>query len=424
MVQFHTDGIAREQIPFVFAEQLKLLRRQYSLDEKRMCTLAMYFALPHNIVGQFVYTAATKGANMSTKTNKIFSVEKLAVTGILTAISWVLYMYVKFPLPFFFPSFLDIQFSDMPALLGGFAWGPGVGCAIVILRGLLKMPFSGTACVGEIADIIIGLALVLPSSIIYKKVKSKGGAIIGLFAGSFVGIMVSAAVNRYMLIPLYIQLWFGGSWEPLLGMVRGLYPDVTKDTFYHYYILFATIPFNALRCLICGLVTYFVYKPLSKALHWEFKHKKNTAESLQPNVNVYQTNSEQETIDLGAQLGATLVGGQVVVLSGDLGAGKTHFTKGIAIGMGVDETITSPTFAIHNVYHGAQFTLNHFDFYKIESVEEVENLGFDEIIGDTNGVCVMEWWHNVVQLVPAKRIEVEITTLEENKRQITITRTE
>ena len=139
---------------------------------------------------------------------------------------------------------------------------------------------------------------------------------------------------------------------------------------------------------------------------------------------IYTSNSAEETFDIAAQFAKQLKTGDVVTLDGDLGAGKTHFTKGIAIGMGVDETITSPTFAIHNVYNGAQFTLNHFDFYKIESVEEVENLGFDEIIGDTNGVCVMEWWHNVVQLVPAKRIEVEITTLEEDKRQITITRTE
>jgi len=207
----------------------------------------------------------------TTKKQKFFSVEKIAVTGILTAISWVLYMYVKFPLPFLFPSFLDIQFSDMPALLGGFAWGPWVGCAIVVLRGLLKMPFSGTACVGEIADIIIGIALVLPASLIYQKHKSKKGAIVSLLVGSACAVLASVIVNRFMLIPLYVKLLFNGSWAPLLGMVSGIYPDVTKETFYSYYILLATIPFNLLRCFICGIVTYFVYKPLSKALHWEFK---------------------------------------------------------------------------------------------------------------------------------------------------------
>lgn len=365
---------------------------------------------------------------MSTaKEQKIFSVEKIAVTGILTAISWVLYMYVKFPLPFLFPSFLDIQFSDMPALLGGFAWGPWVGCAIVVFRGLLKMPFSGTACVGEIADIIIGIALVLPASLIYQKHKSKKGAIVSLLVGSASAVLASVIVNRFMLIPLYVKLLFNGSWAPLIGMVEGIYPNVTKETFYRYYILLATIPFNFLRCFICAIVTYFVYKPLSKALHWEFKPKKHTEEQTQDlvsNVQIYTTSSVEETIQLGKKLGETLNGGQTVLLSGDLGAGKTHFTKGIALALGVDDVVVSPTFAIHNAYQGSKLKLNHFDFYKIENIEEVENLGFDEIIGQKDAVCVMEWWQNVPQLVPSKRIEIEIAVTGENSRKIAVTNVE
>jgi len=133
------------------------------------------------------------------------------------------------------------------------------------------------------------------------------------------------------------------------------------------------------------------------------------------------TNSVDETIDLGKQIGASLKGGQTVLLSGDLGAGKTHFTKGIALGMGVTEVVTSPTFAIHNVYYGTTLTLNHFDFYKVESAEEIANLGFDEIIGATDGVCVMEWWQNVNQIVPANGVEVVIEVVGEQSRKVTIT---
>ena len=86
--------------------------------------------------------------------------------------------------------------------------------------------------------------------------------------------------------------------------------------------------------------------------------------------------------------------------------------------------VTSPTFTIHNVYNGEKLTLNHFDFYKVESIEEVENLGFDEIIGQKDAVCVMEWWQNVVGLVPSKRIEIQIAVTGENSRQITITNVE
>ena len=206
----------------------------------------------------------------TTKKQKVFSTEKLAITAILTAISFILYALVKFNLPFIFPAFLEIQFSDMPALLGGFAWGPGVGCAVVILRCVLKMIFgmSSTACVGELADILVGLAFVLPASLIYKKIKSKKGAIVSLLIGSLTAVVCSIFANWLILIPFFVKAYGMGA---IIGMVSSLYPGVTEDTFYNYYIPLATIPFNALRCFICSIITYFVYKPLSKALHWEFK---------------------------------------------------------------------------------------------------------------------------------------------------------
>lgn len=364
---------------------------------------------------------------MSTTTkNKVFSTEKIAITAILTAISFLLYAVVKFNLPFIFPAFLEIQFSDMPALLGGFAWGPGVGCAVVILRCVLKMIFgmSSTACVGEFADILVGLAFVLPASLIYKKLKSKKGAVVSLVVGSATAVVCSIFANWLILIPFFVKAY---GMDAIIGMVASLYSGVTADTFYNYYIPLATIPFNALRCFICSIITYFVYKPLSKALHWEFKPRKAKGESLQQaatSVQAYTTASVEETIALGKQIGQDLVGGQTVLLSGDLGAGKTHFTKGIALAMGVEDVVVSPTFAIHNVYHGTTLTLNHFDFYKIESVEEIANLGFDEIIGQKDAVSVMEWWQNVPQLVPSKRIEIEITVTGENTRQITVTHVE
>ncbi len=362
---------------------------------------------------------------MSTsKKQAFFSTEKIAITAILTAISFILYAVVKFNLPMIFPAFLEIQFSDMPALLGGFAWGPIVGCTVVVLRCVLKMIFglSSTACVGEFADILVGIAFVLPASLIYQKIKSKKGAILALVLGSSTAVLCSILANWLILIPFFVKAYGMGQ---IIGMVSSLYEGVTEETFYNFYIPFATIPFNALRCFICSIITYFVYKPLSKALHWEFKPRKDKAsQPLPPTEKVYQSISEQQTMELGAQLGAKLQGGQVVLLSGDLGAGKTHFTKGIAQGMGVEEVVTSPTFAIHNVYNGKSLVLNHFDFYKIENIEEVENLGFDEIVGATDGVCVMEWWQNVAQLVPAKHVKVQIDKLDDNDRQITITTVE
>ena len=119
--------------------------------------------------------------NGQVKSKKHVAAVTIAKTAILTAIAWILYVVVKFNLPFMFPSFLEMQISDLPALLGGFAMGPVWGCVIVVLKCLLKMPMTTTGCVGELADILVGVAFVLPASIIYKRHKSKKSAFIGIF---------------------------------------------------------------------------------------------------------------------------------------------------------------------------------------------------------------------------------------------------
>ena len=133
----------------------------------------------------------------------------------------------------------------------------------------------------------------------------------------------------------------------------------------------------------------------------------------------YVSRSVQETERIAEELGRELTGGQTVLLQGDMGAGKTHFTKGLALGLGVSDVITSPTFTIHNIYNG-RLTLNHFDFYRVEDAAEAEMLGLDEIFYDASGVSVIEWGDNVKPLIPTKRITVTIDKLDENTRQITI----
>ena len=195
---------------------------------------------------------------------EFFSAKNIAKIAVLTAVAYVLYMFVKFPLPMLFPAFLDIQFSDLPALIGGFAMGPWAGCLIVIVKCLLKMPFSSTACVGEIADIIMGIAFVLPAAILYKKAKSKKSAFIGVIIGAVCCVVASVLANWLLLIPFYAQV-FG--WEAILGMVSSLYANVTQASFYTYYILLAVIPFNVLRCSIVVAFTFLLYKRVSPILH-------------------------------------------------------------------------------------------------------------------------------------------------------------
>lgn len=216
---------------------------------------------------------AEKAVQKETKPH-FFSAGNLAVMAILSALSFILYAtpFLKFSLPFIFPSFLDMQFSDLPALLGGFALGPVAGCIIIVVKCCLKMPMTSTGCVGELADIIVGIAFVLPAALIYKRNKSRKGALIGLLVGMLSAVGVSILANWLILIPFYASLQEIGI-EGLLSMMQALYPEITADTLYNYYLPLAVLPFNMLRCLVCAVITYFVYKPLSKALHWEIKHK-------------------------------------------------------------------------------------------------------------------------------------------------------
>lgn len=126
-----------------------------------------------------------------------------------------------------------------------------------------------------------------------------------------------------------------------------------------------------------------------------------------------------EMKDLGNKIGRSLKGGEVICLVGDLGAGKTHLTKFIGEGMGIDEYITSPTFAILNIYEG-KIHLNHFDMYRLEEDVEFEDLGFDDYLF-SDDVNIIEWPERIKKYLPKTLINIEIKTLGEEKRQVNIT---
>ncbi|MBR6165311.1 MAG: tRNA (adenosine(37)-N6)-threonylcarbamoyltransferase complex ATPase subunit type 1 TsaE [Clostridia bacterium] len=133
-----------------------------------------------------------------------------------------------------------------------------------------------------------------------------------------------------------------------------------------------------------------------------------------------ETNSAAETRDLGEQLAAELQAGDVVLLEGDLGAGKSELTRGIARGLGVTETVTSPSFTILNVYESGRCPLYHFDWYRLESAEELYELGLDEYLGG-DGIAVVEWPERCPEAIPERTLRIRLEdTGEENRRRITI----
>lgn len=240
-------------------------------------------------------TKLANQTNQSPNKPKLFTTGNIAVMAVLTAISYVLYMFVKFPLPFF-PPWLDVQISDLPALLGGFAINPLASVIIIVAKCLLKMPFTSTACVGECADIFVGIAFVLPASLIYHISKGRKNAIVGMIVGTASAIVVSLLTNWLILVPFYAWQFGNGNsavgMQIIVGAVSTLYSGVTVDNFYAFYLPIGVLPFNLLRCVLCAVISYFTYKPLSKALHWEVKNSKQTN-----NTTVAVQSVQNDTID-------------------------------------------------------------------------------------------------------------------------------
>lgn len=344
--------------------------------------------------------------------NPKFSTAYIAKMAILTAIAFILYAFAKFNLPFMFPSFLEIQISELPALLAGFSMGPISGCLVVIIKCLLKFPLTTTAYVGESTDILLGIAFVLPASLIYYFHKDKKHAFIGLCVGSACLTGLSILVNRFISIPFFVQLYFGGNFDAIVGVLKPLYKNVTIDTFYTYYLLLGVLPFNLFRCIIVSGLTFVLYKRLSKILHWDgTSMKKGTV------LGVHKVKSVDETYALAKKVADTLDGGEVLLLDGDLGAGKTTFTKGLAKALGVKEEVTSPTFTILNVYEDGRLKLNHLDMYRVESSDELAELGIEECF-DEDAVTVIEW--NKFEHFDGKVIKISVKTLGETKREYDI----
>ena len=136
---------------------------------------------------------------------------------------------------------------------------------------------------------------------------------------------------------------------------------------------------------------------------------------------VYITNSAQETEQLGEKLGRVLTPGAVLAYTGDLGAGKTAFTRGLARGLEIPERITSPTFTIVNEYEGGRLPLFHFDMYRLGSSDELFDIGWEDYLV-RGGVCAVEWSENVDDVLDADTIRVDIRRGEsDDQRCITVT---
>ena len=204
---------------------------------------------------------------MSTQTNATvrneqkqrIGIRTMVQVGMLSAIATVLMLF-EIPLPFA-PSFYEIDFSEVPVLIGCFTMGPLAGAAIEMVKILLNFLINGTvtAGVGEIANFLIGCALCVPAGLLYKKQKTRKGALIGMAVGTGMMVIVGCVINAYVLLPVYAKA-FQMPLDALIGMGTAVNPNITGlSTF----VIFAVAPFNLLKGALVSVVVLAIYKKIS-----------------------------------------------------------------------------------------------------------------------------------------------------------------
>lgn len=194
--------------------------------------------------------------------SKKFNVKASAFIAMLGALSAVL-MAVSIPLPFA-PSFLKFDISELPALFAGFFMGPASGCAVIVIKILLKLVLQGTdtAFVGEMMNIAGSCIFVLPASFIYKYKHTKKGALISMAVSTILVSVVSVFLNAYIAFPMYSSL-YGMSMDAIIEMGSAVNPLVHDNVTLMLYSIF---PFNLIKHGVTSIVTYLVYKRCGNAL--------------------------------------------------------------------------------------------------------------------------------------------------------------
>ncbi len=184
----------------------------------------------------------------------------IAKIAVIAALAGVINLFTV-PLPFF-PPFYELDLSDVVVLIGGFHLGPWAVFAMEGIKQLINISVNGTmtAFVGEIANFLMGVVFVFPAAFIYRKKKNFRRALVGLSVGLLCLVLTSAILNYCFLIPAYAKV-FG--FDVVMNMAKGVIPAI-KDL--KTLVLFATVPFNLFKGVICSLVTVLLYKKISPLL--------------------------------------------------------------------------------------------------------------------------------------------------------------
>ena len=210
--------------------------------------------------------------NLLTVNRKKENIRKIVVIGIMSAVSAVL-MMLSFNIPIM-PSFIKMDFSELPALITAFSIGPISGILVCLIKNLINLPFSTTAGVGELSNFVLGVCLVLPAGLIYKKMKSRKGALIGSVLGSLIMALLSIPWNYYITYPAYINI-LNFPLEAILGMYKAINPNVNGLM---QALLIFNLPYTFCKGIVISLLTFLLYKKLSPIIKGKQEKKKDKNE--------------------------------------------------------------------------------------------------------------------------------------------------
>ena len=208
------------------------------------------------------YLAENAVKKKNKDTERILTTRKIATIGVFSAISAVLMLF-EFPVPFA-PAFYELDFSEIPALVGTFAFGPVAGVMIEFCKILLKLFMKGTstAFVGDLANFVIGCSFILPASILYMLKKTRTNAILACAVGTGIMTVFGTMFNAVYLLPTFATL-YGMPLDAIVGMGTAINENITSVT---TLVIFAVAPLNLLKGFSVSLVTMLVYKKLSPIL--------------------------------------------------------------------------------------------------------------------------------------------------------------
>lgn len=203
-------------------------------------------------------TTAVKAVTMNGS-----KVRTMVSVGMLASISVILMLF-EFPLPFIAPGFYELDFSEVPILIGAFALGPTAGVLTELVKILLNLVINGTdtAFVGEFANFVMGCAFVVPASLIYKAKKSRKRAVLGLVSGTATMSAAAFFINALVLLPAYSKA-FGMPMEVFIEMGTAINPAINGVW---TFVLLAVVPFNIIKGILVSVITILLYKHISPVL--------------------------------------------------------------------------------------------------------------------------------------------------------------